>query len=65
MDLLDLYKRVEHTLLKPDASEMDVHEVLTQAHQWQCRAACIPPVYVLSALQYLEQTQMHLPRVTR
>lgn len=64
MDLLDLYKRVEHTLLKPDASEIDVHEVLTQAHQWQCRAACIPPVYVLSALQYLEQTQMHLPIVS-
>lgn len=59
----ELYKKVDHTLLRVDATEMEIHEAISHAHLWGCRSVCIPPAYVSSAMFYRQDIQVDIPIV--
>jgi deoxyribose-phosphate aldolase len=44
--LRDLAGRIEHTLLRPDATRADVEAALSDALRWGCRALCVHPCRV-------------------
>jgi deoxyribose-phosphate aldolase len=42
----DLAARIDHTILKPEASALDVHRVATEATLYNFAAVCVAPVWV-------------------
>lgn len=53
MEQKEILRKVDHTLLKPTATWEQIQEVLEDAMAFQCASACIPPVYVRQAAQYV------------
>jgi len=41
-----LAQAIEHTLLRPDASETDVRQTLAEAVDWSCFGVCVQPFWV-------------------
>ncbi len=64
MEKAKLYHVVEHTVLKPEATSLDIMEAVSQAALWECRGVCIPPAFVAEAAQYREQLNLTIPIVT-
>jgi deoxyribose-phosphate aldolase len=52
----DLAKFIDHTLLKPDATEDQVRQLCLEARQYGFAAVCINPVWVRLATQLLRGT---------
>ena len=50
----DILEYVDHTILKPTATWVEVKKVLTQAMEHNCASACIPPCYVKKAKKYVK-----------
>ena len=46
MTAADLAAKIDHTILKPEASGAEVHRVATEAMQLGCAAVCVAPVWV-------------------
>ena len=42
----ELASRIDHTILKPEASSAEVHRVATEAMQLGCATVCVAPVWV-------------------
>src|SRR4051812_767243 len=42
----DLARRIDHTILKPEALAPEVHKVVTEALQYQFASVCVAPVWV-------------------
>ena len=42
----ELASRIDHTILKPEASSAEVHRVATEAMQLGCASICVAPVWV-------------------
>ena len=42
----ELAARIDHTILKPEASSAEVHRTVTEAMQHGCAAVCVAPVWV-------------------
>ncbi len=64
MDKAQLFSIVEHTVLKPEATSLEIMEAVSQAAIWGCRGACIPPVFIEEAVEYRETNQLQVPLVT-
>ena len=46
MTAAELAARIDHTVLKPEASSAEVHRVVTEAMQLGCATVCVAPVWV-------------------
>ncbi|MDR2748946.1 MAG: deoxyribose-phosphate aldolase [Bifidobacteriaceae bacterium] len=49
MKVDDIYKYIDHTLLKPTSTWDEIREVCKQAVDYKTASACIPPYYVKQA----------------
>jgi deoxyribose-phosphate aldolase len=52
----DFAKRVEHTILKPDATAPEVHQVVTDGVRHQFAAVCVAPAWVAKVSATLRGT---------
>ena len=46
MDRAEVGRRIEHTLLRPDATRADVERTLADAIAWGCHGVCVQPYWV-------------------
>ena len=53
MELKDVLKTCDHTLLRVDASSGEIMELCDQAVRYGCASVCIPPCHVAGAKRYL------------
>ena len=53
MDVFNLAKYVDHTILSPNATWNEVQEILDTAIKFGAASACIPPCYVKRAKEYV------------
>jgi deoxyribose-phosphate aldolase len=54
--MTDLARSIDHTLLKPEATEADVQKLVEEAAEHGFASVCIPPVYVPLAAAILRGT---------
>jgi len=54
MEDKDLFKYVDHTLLKQEATWDDIKKLCDDAIKYQTASVCIPPCYVRQARKYLK-----------
>ena len=54
----DVAKCIDHTILKPDATEDDVRTLCAEAHEFQFATVCISPSYVPLAAKELEHSSV-------
>ena len=54
MEKKDVFKMVDHTLLKQDASWEDIKEICDDGIKYKTASVCIPPSYVKEAKKYVE-----------
>jgi deoxyribose-phosphate aldolase len=54
----DLARFIDHTLLRPEATEAEVRRLVAEAAEHRFASVCIPPVYVPLAAEALQGTQV-------
>ncbi len=54
----DVAKCIDHTILKPDATEDDIKILCAEAHEFQFATVCISPSYVPLAVKELEHSSV-------
>ncbi|HEY4590820.1 MAG TPA: deoxyribose-phosphate aldolase [Thermoanaerobaculia bacterium] len=54
--MTDLARYIDHTLLRPEATEADVRKLVEEAAEHGFASVCIPPVYVPLAAEILRGT---------
>ena len=54
MEIIELCKYVDHTLLDPGATWMGIKEVLEDGIKYKTASACIPPAFVQKATDYVQ-----------
>ena len=54
MELKEILKRVDHTLLKQTATSADIEALCDEAVKYEVAAVCIPQCYVKEAREYLD-----------
>ncbi|HEY8424989.1 MAG TPA: deoxyribose-phosphate aldolase [Limnochordales bacterium] len=59
----ELASRIDHTLLKPQASPADVERLCREAVEWRFYAVCVNPVYVPLAVRELAGTGIRVATV--
>ena len=52
MELENILKLCDHTLLRVDATADEIRELCDQAMQYHCASVCIPPCHVAGAKRY-------------
>lgn len=57
---MNLSKILEHTLLKPNASQKDIAGLLDEAMKYKFGGVCLPPYFVKEAFRRLEGTGIRL-----
>lgn len=55
MDNQEIFRHIDHTLLKPDATWEDVRRICEEAQHYRAASACIAPVYLQPARQSFPQ----------
>lgn len=58
MEINNLNKYIDHTLLKPDAKESDITILINEAIKYDFMSVCINPCYVNFAAQKLKNTDV-------
>ncbi|MEX0568718.1 MAG: deoxyribose-phosphate aldolase [Candidatus Njordarchaeota archaeon] len=58
MNKIDLSKRIDHTNLKPNASEESITKTILEAKKYEFRGVCIPLIYVSKAKEILRNTNI-------
>ena len=53
MELKDILKTCDHTLLRVDATSAEMMELCDQAIRYGCASVCIPPCHVAGAKRYV------------
>ncbi len=53
MELKEILKACDHTLLKVDATSAEMMELCDQAIRYDCASVCIPPCHVAGAKRYV------------
>ena len=53
MELKDILKTCDHTLLRVDATSAEMMELCDQAIRYACASVCIPPCHVAGAKRYV------------
>ncbi|WP_447977001.1 deoxyribose-phosphate aldolase [Candidatus Nitrospira bockiana] len=56
----DLASRIDHTVLRPEATRADVRRVCTEAIRYGFRVVFVPPCYVEEAVQRLHGTDIEV-----
>ncbi|MEJ8758007.1 deoxyribose-phosphate aldolase [Pontibacter sp. H259] len=59
----DLASYIDHTILKPDATESQVLQICDEARKYNFAAVCIPPCYVHAAAERLKGTNVQVATV--
>ena len=59
-----LASRIDHTLLKPEATPAEVHRALTEAIQNGFASVCVSPIYVARVAQALRGSGTRIPCCT-
>ncbi len=54
MDPAAILRRVDHTLLKPEATWAQIKDLCDEAMEFGCAAACLPPAFVKQAADYVQ-----------
>lgn len=54
---------IDHTLLKPTATNADIEQLCAEADEHRFAAVCVPPVYVRLAKIHLQETSVHIATV--
>ena len=54
MDIREILKKVDHTLLGVTAGWSDIEQILIDAEKFGTASACIPPAFVKRAKDYVE-----------
>lgn len=54
MEINELCKYIDHTLLDPKATWKEIKEILDDGMKYQTASACIPPVFVQEAADYVQ-----------
>ncbi len=54
MDYTEILKKVDHTLLKQDASIEDIKKLCDEAIEYKTASVCIPPSFVSRARKYVQ-----------
>lgn len=55
---MELNNYIEHTLLKPDTTKLDIKELCREALEHNFSAVCVPPFHVNIAAKLLEETSI-------
>lgn len=63
MRVREFAKTVDHTLLKPDATEADIARLCEEAARYHFAAVCIPPCYVRFAARQLRGVDVKVATV--
>ena len=53
MDINEILKHVDHTLLSPQATWVEIRKICDDAIKYHTASVCIPPSYVSQAAKYL------------
>ncbi len=53
MDIKDILRKCDHTLLRVDCTSQEIKELCDQAIKFQCASVCIPPCHVAGAKRYV------------
>ena len=53
MELSEILKTCDHTLLRVDATSDEIKTLCDQAIRYQCASVCIPPCHVAGAKRYV------------
>ena len=53
MEIKEILSRVDHTLLKPEATWEDIRRICDEGTEYGCASVCIPPAFVKQADEYL------------
>jgi len=59
----NLASYIDHTILKPDATEVQVLQICDEARNYNFAAVCIPPCYVQTAAESLKGTNVQVATV--
>lgn len=54
MDIREILRHVDHTLLKPEATWDQIKTLCDEAMEFDCASVCIPPCYVKQAAEYVQ-----------
>lgn len=54
MDIYEILKKVDHTVLSQEATEAQIKELCDDAIKYQTASVCIPPSYVKMASEYVQ-----------
>jgi len=60
---MNLASMIDHTLLKPEATEQDIVKLCHEAKQYQFATVCVNPTYVQTAAKLLHGTQVGVAAV--
>lgn len=60
---MNLAARIDHTLLKPDASKEEIKNLCAEAKEYGFAAVCIPPYFVRKCKQWLSGTSVKIATV--
>lgn len=60
---IDLASKIDHTLLKPEATSAQIRQLCLEAIEHRFAAVCIPPYFVRSAFDLLEETKVKIGTV--
>ena len=52
MEIKDILKTCDHTLLRVDCTSEEIRALCDQAIRYQCASVCIPPCHVAGARRY-------------
>ena len=52
MELSDILKRIDHTILKPDTTIKDIYKFCDEAEKYKFASVCLPPCFVREASHY-------------
>ena len=53
MDIKDILKKCDHTLLRVDCTSEEIRALCDQAIKYHCASVCIPPCHVAGAKRYV------------
>ncbi len=53
MDIKDILRKCDHTLLRVDCTSHEIKELCDQAIKFDCASVCIPPCHVAGAKRYV------------
>ncbi len=57
---MDIAKHIEHTLLKPGATEKDIKQLIDEAYEYKFFGICINPNFVKFARKYIDDKKADL-----